>query len=161
MSAISGVVALGSALALVVPAAAAVPVATGVPVGAHGARNLSIHETATLRPTGYPKGHVVNERGTISGTYRGSVEARLVAITNTQWNATITAYTSGGSLKAKTTTRARPEKEEGPIGYFYGTASITGGTGTWAHTTGSLTFNGSLNRQNFHLRVAMSGTLHV
>lgn len=161
MSAISGVVALGSILALVVPAAAVVPVVTGVPMGARAARNLSIHETATLRPTGYVGGHVLNERGTISGTYRGSVEARLVAITNTKWEGTLTVYTSGGSLKAKSITRFHPEKEEEVIGYFVGTLSITGGTGTWAHTSGRMTFNGSVNRRTFHVSADMSGTLNV
>jgi hypothetical protein len=159
--AISGAVVLGLAAALVVPAVALVPVAAGAPAGAHAARHLSIHETATLRLIGYPKGHVFNERGTVSGTYRGSTEARLVAITNTKWEATLTVYTSGGSLKAKATARARPVKEEEVIGYFLGSASITGGTGTWAHTSGSLTFNGSINRRTFQVSADMSGTLNV
>jgi len=161
MSAISGVVALGSLLSFVVPAAATVPVVTGVPTGAHAARSLSIHETATLRPSDYKGGRVLNERGTVSGTYRGSVEARLVAITNTKWEATLTVYTSGGSLKAKSITRFRPEKEEEAIGDFVGTLSMTGGAGTWAHTSGNLTFDGSVDRQNFHVSADMSGTLNV
>lgn len=155
VSAILAVMAVGLPVTLIVP------VATGTPVGARAARNLSIHETATLRPTGYVGGHVLNERGTISGTYRGSIEARLVAITNTKWEATFTVYTSGGSLKAKSTIRSRPEKEEEVIGYFVGTAFTRGGTGTWAHTSGSLTFNGSVNRQTFHVSAGMSGTLNV
>jgi hypothetical protein len=161
MTAISGVVALGATAAFVVPAAAVAPVVQGSPVGARAARTLPIHETMTLRLIGSPQGHVLNERGTVSGTYRGSVEARLVAITNTQWDATFTVYTSGGSLKAKSTSRFRPEKEEEEIGYFVGTASITGGTGTWAHTSGHLTFNGSVDRQNFHVSADMTGTLNV
>jgi hypothetical protein len=161
MTVVSGVLALGATAAFVVPAAAVVPVVQRDPVGARAAGSESIHETATLRPIGSPQGHVLNERGTVSGTYRGSVEARLVARTNTQWEATLTVYTSGGSLKAKSTTRFRPEKEEEVIGYFVGTASITGGTGTWAHTSGHLTFNGSVDRQNFHVSADMTGALNV
>ncbi len=129
-------------------------------IKANIARNISINEKATLRLVGRP-GHILNERGTMSGTYGGSIETRLVTVTNTTGEATITVYTHGGSLKAKATTRARAEKEEGAIGHFHGSASVIGGTGTWAHASGNLTFNGTVDRQTFNATAEMRGTLHV
>jgi hypothetical protein len=124
---------------------------------AHAARTVSISETATLRLVGR-LGHVLNERGTATGTYSGSIEARLVAITGTTGEATITVYTRGGSLKARAITRAHPV---GPLAYFRGTAVILSGTGSWSHASGSLSFTGKLDRQNFHATAEMRGTLHV
>lgn len=162
ISAVLCVLALGLTLASVGPAAA-IPTVTGAPVGARAARNLSIHEVAVMHLVGQPKGHVVNERGTVSGTYRGSVEARFFAVTSTKWEATLTVYTHGGSLKVQSTARARLKKEEEVfgIGHFFGTASITGGTGIWAHTSGSLTFSGTINRRTLQASADISGTLNV
>lgn len=148
---------LGVAACVVVPGAGAARGGSHTSIVASAARNVAINETATLRPTG-PLGHIINERGTVSGTYSGSVEARLVRITNTTGEASITAYINGGSLKAKAITHARAE---GATAYFRGTATISGGTGTWAHASGSLSFDGTTDRQNFHTTAELHGTLHV
>lgn len=162
ISAMLGVLALGSTLASVASAAAG-STAAGVPAVARAARSMSIHEIATMRLVGQPKGHVVNERGTVSGTYRGSVEARFFAITSTKWEATLTVYTQGGSLKVQSIAHARLKKGEEVfgVGHFLGTASITGGTGIWAHTSGSLDFSGTINRRTLQATADISGTLNV
>jgi hypothetical protein len=127
-------------------------------VAAHVARNLSISETVTLRLIGHP-GRILNERGPMSGTYDGSCEARLVTITNRTGEATVSVVTSGGSLTAKATTRAR--SPQGATASFYGTASIVSGTGRWAHASGSLAFDGTVDRQNFHATAQIHGTLKM
>ena len=152
---------LGSTLAWMALGAGAVSATASTPVEARVARNLSIHETGSMYLVGHPEGRIINERGTISGTYRGSIEARLVTFTNTTGEATLTAYTSGGSLKLKAATRGRPEKGEEAIGHFYGTATVTGGTGRWAHASGHMAFSGSVDRRNLRVTAEMRGTLHV
>jgi hypothetical protein len=134
-------------------AASRTPVATS-------AKSITIDEMADMSLVGHP-GHVLNERGTVSGTYRGTIEARLVTVTNTYGEATVTAYMDGGALKAKADTHGRVEKNEGATGHFYGTSTITGGTGMWAHASGTLAFSGTINRQNLHATVQMHGTLQL
>jgi hypothetical protein len=128
------------------------------PVVAGAARNISISETATLLPVGRP-GHILNERGSVSGTYDGSIEAQVVKVTNRISEATITVYTNGGSLKAKGITHAR--NPQGAIASFTGSASISGGTGRWAHASGTVTFDGTVDRQNFHATEEIHGTVRV
>lgn len=142
---------LGPAVPLVAPSAKAVPMASV-------ARNVSISDKATLLPVGR-LGHIINERGSMSGTYSGSVEVQIVRVTNTTGEATITFYTRGGSLKAKAT--EIHGHVDGAIASFHGSASISGGAGTWAHATGTLTVDGTTDRQNFHTTVEIRGTLHV
>lgn len=159
--AISGVMVLGSAVALVAPGAGAASVTPSAPAVAHAARNVSVRETSTMHAVGYQGGRSIYERGTMSGTYRGSIEARLVAVTNTTGEAMVTAYTKGGWLKAKATTHAHAETAEEEIGHFYGSLVIVGGAGIWAHASGKLAIYGTLNRRNLHATGEMDGTFHV
>jgi hypothetical protein len=123
---------------------------------AHARRVISINETTKLRLIGRP-GHVLNERGPISGTYNGVCTARLVTITNRTGRATVTVVTSRGTLRARAMTRAR--KPRGAIASFTGEASVIGGTGRWAHASGHLTFDGTVDRQNFHATAQIRGKL--
>lgn len=156
----SGAAVLGSTLAWEVPTTDAVSAAASPPRVARVARSLSLSEAVVMRPVGKP-GHILNERGTITGTYRGSIETQQIEISTSTREGTLTAYTSGGSLKAKTVTHARPEKEEKAVATFRGSATITGGTGTWAHASGTLTFNGTLDRQNLHTTAELHGSVHA
>lgn len=156
-----GAAVIGSAVAFVVPGANAKPVAPGAPTVAHAARTVSMREKSSMNAVGYHGGSSIYERGVMSGTYRGSVEARMVVVTNTTGEATFTVYTKGGWLKARATTHAYPETAEQEVGHFYGKLVVTGGYGVWAHASGTLAIYGSLNRRSLHATGEMDGTFHV
>lgn len=123
------------------------------------ARAMSVDLVAALRLIGRP-GHVSNERGTISGTFPGTVAVRFVAIGSSEGTSTFTIYpSSGGSISGQSTAHGRVE---GATATFSGSATITGGTGRWAHASGSgLQYNGTLDRQNNHATSTMRGTIHL
>jgi hypothetical protein len=132
--------------------------ARNVPVAA-AARVVSLNLTSKLRLIGRP-GHVDYVKGTVSGTFSGTTSVRFVAIGSTGGEATFTIYPkSGGSLFGRSVTHGRVV---GPTAYFSGTASITGGTGSWAHAHGTgLAFSGTVNRQNYHSTSVTHGTIRV
>jgi hypothetical protein len=127
------------------------------PIVGYTARNIVVDETAVMRIVG-PLGHVLNERGSISGSYGGSIEARLVAITTSTGTATMTIYMSKGSLKAQATSSGYIV---GPTTYFRGSVRIIAGTGSWKGASGTLSFTGKMDRQNLHVVAQLHGDVHV
>lgn len=131
-------------------AARSVPTATA-------ANTLSVRLSAQVRLIGRP-GHVDNERGTFTGTFSGTIALRVEAVGSTGGTATFTMYpTKGGSISGHSVTRGHVN---GATVDFTGTATITGGTGSWAHASGTgLRYEGVLNRQNNHATSVMSGRI--
>lgn len=125
---------------------------------ASAASTMSVRLSAHLRLIGRP-GHVDNERGTFSGTFSGTIVVRFEAIGSTGGNSTFTMYPSkGGTIVGHSVTHGRVN---GAIVNFTGTATITGGTGSWAHASAAgLRYEGALDRQNFHTTSVMSGSVH-
>lgn len=123
------------------------------------ARVVSLNLRTTLRLVGRP-GHVNNAKGTFTGTFSGTTTVRFVAAGSTGGEATFTLYpASGGSLIGHSVTHGRVV---GPTAYFSGTASITGGTGSWAHAYGTgLAYSGTLDRQNYHSTSVMRGSIRA
>jgi hypothetical protein len=154
----TGVMMLGVIVCIVVARPHMVQAITLAQVVGREARNVSITEKATLRLVGRP-GHILNERGSVSGTYNGTCEARFVRITNRTGEARVTVFMSGGSLTATAKTRAH--NPEGAIASYTGTAAITDGSGTWRNASGNLTLSGMVDRQNFHATAEVRGSLHV
>lgn len=107
-------------------------------------------------------GRVLNEQGTFKGSISGSITLRFVSVissTSTGGTGTFTAYPKGGSFSGRTSTKGHVV---GATIYFTGSASITRGTGRWAHASGSnLQFSGSINRQNFRSTGHMQGHIGV
>ncbi len=122
------------------------------------AATRSVSLTASLHLVGRPE-RVLTEQGTISGSVSGSVSARCVSISSTSGTATFTIYTKGGSFSGKAATRGHVEGASVP---FAGTATITGGTGIWAHASGSsLHYSGVMDRQNFRITEHLTGSLRA
>jgi hypothetical protein len=126
---------------------------------ATAARVVALHLTTNLHLVGRP-GHVAYAKGTVSGTFSGTTSVRYTAIGSTGGEATFTMYpSSGGSMTGRSVTHGHAV---GPTAYFTGTATITGGTGRWAHAHGTgLSFSGSLDRQNYHSTSVTSGNIRV
>lgn len=102
-------------------------------------------------------GHVLNHQGTVSGTLTGAVSARSVAFTSTHGEGTFVFYPKGGSISGRATSHGRVV---GARVYITGTATIIGGTGKWAHASGSgLQFSGVLNRQNLSVTEHFAGSI--
>lgn len=148
------VVALGLGATAGVASLGAVP-SRSEPV-AVAAKTLSLNVTVNLRLVGRV-GHVLNHRGTVTGTLPGTASSRSTALSSTQGSGTFTFYPKGGSISGRASTRGHVV---GASVYFTGTATITGGTGKWAHAAGSnLQFSGVMNRQNLHVTERFSGNI--
>jgi hypothetical protein len=133
--------------------------ADGPPAMSRAARTLAFNIDSNLRLIGRP-GHVLNERGTFSGTQSGTIAIRFTSVTSTSGSATFAAYSSqGGSVSGRTTTKGHVV---GAKVYFIGVMSITGGTGRWSHASGrGLRFSGVVDRHNFHATTHIQGTISV
>jgi hypothetical protein len=119
---------------------------------------LTLNEAMQATRVG-PPGHAFNEKGLVSGTLAGSVAAHVETIASTSGQATITLYLSKGTISGRAPTHGRVV---GATAYFEGSMSITGGTGSYAHASGSgLKFKGTINRQNFRVTAQLHGTVRL
>jgi hypothetical protein len=122
------------------------------------ASELTLNETMQATRVG-PPGHTFNEKGAASGTLAGTVAARVETIASTSGQATITLYLSKGTISGRAPTHGHIV---GPTAYFEGSMSITGGTGSYAHASGTgLKFKGTIDRQNFRVSAQLHGTVHL
>lgn len=122
------------------------------------ASELTLNETLKATRVG-PPGHAFNEKGAASGTLTGTVAARVETIASTSGQATITLYLSKGTISGRAPTHGHIV---GPTAYFEGSMSITGGSGSYAHASGTgLKFKGTINRQNFRVSAQLHGTLRL
>jgi hypothetical protein len=147
--------------ALLAIAATAVPnaVASFNAPAAQAAGTLTFNINASLRLVGLA-GHVLNEKGSFTGTQSGTIAIRFTSVNASSGSATFAAYSSrGGSVSGRATTKGH---RVGATDYFTGIATITGGTGRWAHASGrNLRFTGTVDRHNFHASTHIQGTMHV
>ncbi len=135
------------------------PSGVGAEPAAVAARTQAFNLTSNLRLVGRP-GHVLNERGTFSGSQSGTIAIRFTSVTSTSGEATFTAYPRGGGwVSGRTATRGHVV---GANVYFGGTMTITGGGGRWAHASGhGLGFSGVVDRRSFHATTHMQGSINV
>jgi hypothetical protein len=117
---------------------------------------LAFDVNSNLRLIGRP-GHVLNEKGTFSGSQSGTIAIRFTSVTSTSGGATFAAYSSGGAISGQTTTRGHVV---GAKVYFTGVMSVTGGSGRYAHAHGrNLEFSGVVDRRTFHANTHMQGSI--
>lgn len=148
-------VTLGTVACVAPSGAASSRPAHGVPIAA-AARTLSLSLNVNMHLIGRP-GHILNEQGSVSGTLPGSVSSRSTTLSSTQGTSTFTFYTKDGSIFGQADTHGRVV---GANVYLTGTATITGGSGSWAHASGSgLQYSGVISRQNFHVTEHINGSI--
>jgi hypothetical protein len=153
---------VGAVLFIAVLAALAALAPTAPAQGGPSARaagRMSFNINADMRLVSR-QGHVLNEKGTFSGSQSGTIALRFTMATSTSGSATFTAYSSrGGSVSGRTATHGRIV---GARVYFTGSMTITGGTGRWSHASGrGLSFSGVVDRRSFHATSQMRGTINV
>jgi hypothetical protein len=96
----------------------------------------------------------LRERGQASGTFNAPVIADL-NLSIGHVTGLVTIYPKGGSISGKAQARY---VARGSIGYYGGTLTITGGTGTYRHASGSnIGLSGTINHLNFNLTVKAHG----
>jgi hypothetical protein len=124
-------------------------------VEAHAARTVTLSETARLQRTSSNGVHL-DERGTASGTIKGTIYIHLKVSSN-HVSAEVSIYPHGGSLTA---TGSASYHVSGGYAPFSGSISVVRGTGTYAHArSGPLRFTGSIQRSNDAVTAQLSGRL--
>ena|ERR1700689_144529 len=120
------------------------------------ARTITMVEKASLRLASAP-GTTLKEKGTVTGTFDGSVFATITTYSVSTGAFKLTAYLPGGTL---TLTGDSHDHVAGATGYAEGTARVSGGTGRFAHASGNaLSYKGVVNRHNYYATTEMSGRL--
>ncbi len=124
-------------------------------VTTRGARKTYLVESAQLHLTGEGES-TLGERGQATGTFNAPVTSQLT-LSPGHVTAIFTIYPKGGSISGKAQARFIVR---GSIGYYGGTLTITGGTGSYRHASGSnLGISGTINHLNFNLTVKAHGWL--
>jgi hypothetical protein len=119
------------------------------------ARELSVHETAHCHMVSHSHLSIVEE-GYGSGTLSGKLSMHLM-LSLSGGTVTFTAYPPGGTISGR---GEGTSYAKGNIAYFTGTATITGGTGKYAHASAhNVKLHGTLQRHTFAFFVELSAKL--
>jgi hypothetical protein len=148
--AIACLVGVGPASSTVVPSRRAVhhsPIATS-------ARTLNLVETGSLHLVSHHR-EVLTEKGSGSGTLSGSIMVRLT-LSYSEAAVSYTAYPPGGTIVGH---GEGSIYAQGHTARFNGTASITGGTGKYAHASGNVKLTGTLQRKTYAFTVRVEGKM--
>ncbi len=130
--------------------------ASGGSPTAVAARTVSLNESGSLRLTS-SHGLLLNEKGTASGTIKGSIYIHLNVSSTNRVTAEVSIYPKGGSLTGNGSANYRVV---GSTATFSGSLSITRGTGHYAHARASgLRFTGTIARKTDAVTVHVSGRL--
>jgi hypothetical protein len=125
---------------------------------AHAARTLSLNETGRLRLTS-SHGLTLNEKGSASGTIRGSIYIHLKISSTNRVTAQVNIYPNNGSL---TGSGSAAYRVAGSYATFSGSLAVTRGTGSYARAHASnLSFTGTIQRRTDAVTVRLSGPLSV
>jgi hypothetical protein len=136
--------------------------AADAPLGADGARgpdaratrSVSVSELGKLRLIS-KHGFTLDERGTASGTIKGTITVQLKIVSSSRVTAEVTIYPAGGSIAGHGTASYHQGK---PASSFAGSLAVARGSGSYAHAQGSgLSFSGSIAESNDAITVHVSG----
>ena len=132
-------------------ALAAVPVADARPA------LTSVNEYGSLHIQAH-RGSTINEKGVGWGTFNCSVVIALT-LSGTLVTANYTAYLSGGSITGTATAHIHSATPRAAA--FSGTISLSRGTGSRAHASGTASFAGTINRTSYAMSTHISGRLRL
>jgi hypothetical protein len=149
--------ALAGAAGVLVPAhAGASPL---VPL-AHAASSpplTSVKEYGRLKKE-TSKGYTIDEKGVGWGTFNCSVLMQMT-LSGTLVTATYTAYLQGGTISG--TASAHIHKATKTEAKFSGTITLSRGTGSRAHASGTAQFSGEINRESYEMITHITGNLRL
>lgn len=132
--------------------------ALAVVAPAAGARPLTdVNEYGSLRLESN-KGSTINERGRGSGTFSCNVYIQLT-LNGTLVKAKYSAYPHGGSLIGTATAHIHSATTK--LANFSGTISLDSGTGSYAHPSGTASFQGTIDRTSYAMSVRIVGRLRL
>jgi hypothetical protein len=117
----------------------------------------SINEYGSLRIQAH-KGSTIDEKGTGWGTFNCSVVIALT-LSGTLVSAEYTAYLQGGTITG--TARAHIHSATTRAASFSGTISLSRGTGSRAHASGTAGFAGTINRTSYAMTTHITGSLRL
>lgn len=125
---------------------------------ARSAREMSVYDKTYLHLVGSP-GIEITESGTTYGTFSGSVSSHLT-LSGSHINGTFVFRTRSGLVRGSTHASV-VGKAALPVVSFAGSATITGGTGSYSHASGQVSLKGSIRRKNYEIFEETSGKVHV
>jgi hypothetical protein len=125
----------------------------GMP-SARAAKAFSLNENGNLQLTS-KHGFTLNEKGSASGTIRGTIYVHLTIVSTRRVSAEISIYPHGGSITVDGTASYHKGSTSAS---FAGSMSVNRGTGTYAHAKGQgLSFSGTIQKSNDAVTVQVSG----
>jgi hypothetical protein len=117
---------------------------------------ISLNESGELQLTSR-RGFTLNERGSATGTVKGTIYVHLRIVSASRVSAEINIYPTGGSITGYGTAGYR---RDGATGTFSGSLSIVRGSGSYSHAHGSgLDFTGTIRRSDYAVTVHVRGTV--
>jgi len=120
------------------------------------ARVTHLSETAQLHLVTHQGTQILQEEGQASGTLRGRLTV-VINIGYTEATVTFTARSSAGTLSGR---GVESYYVSGKNGHFSGRMSVTGGTGAYAHASGSsLQTTGLIKRAHYEVQMTVNGAL--
>jgi hypothetical protein len=126
-------------------------------IGAHSAATLNVKDEGNLRFV-KSSGSTLIDEGHTSGTIPGNVRIRFTYDGNPNVSAQITIYGKHGTIQVRATGRLSSPTNPNPS--FYGTLTITGGSGRYSHAHGSGKLYGVFHRRTYGMIVQTQGTVH-
>lgn len=141
---------LGVVLVLTAASIAIAPALANAPL-----TNVNEYGSLTLE---HSKGATIDERGRGSGTFDCAVYIQLT-LSGTRVTATYSAYPRGGSIVGSATARIHFATIK--AAYFSGTITLTKGSGGYAHSSGTASFQGTINRTSYAMTVRVAGKLRL
>jgi len=123
---------------------------------AFAARSLSVKDEGYLRLV-KSSGSLLIDEGQAHGTIPGTVRIHFVYDGNPSVSAQITIEGRAGSLQAHASGRLSNPSSASPS--FAGTLTISGGSGGYAHASGSGHLYGVFYRRSYAMKVQTEGTL--
>jgi hypothetical protein len=121
---------------------------------ARATRSVSVNELGQLRLIS-KHGFTLDERGTASGTIKGTITVQLKIVSSSRVTAEVTIFPTGGSIVGHGEASYHQGK---PVSSFAGSLAVARGSGSYAHAQGSgLSFSGSIAESNDAITVHVSG----
>jgi hypothetical protein len=117
----------------------------------------SVNEYGSLQMQTH-KGATIDEKGVGWGTFNCSVVIALT-LSGTLVTGSYTAYLQGGSITG--TASAHIHSATPRAAAFSGTISLSHGTGSRAHASGTASFAGTINRTSYAMTTHITGRLRL
>ena len=125
--------------------------------GARSAHTLSVKDEAKLHFV-KSSGSTLIDEGNASGTIPGRVRIAFTYTGSPNVSSQLTIYGHSGSLRVRASGKLSSPTNPKPS--FKGSLQITGGTGRYAHASGSGTLYGVFDRRSYAMVVQAQGPVH-